>query len=136
MSFDASPAHTHAWKIIERGLKEEIELNLTYTTILETYNTLFWFYRVRPLKDLLKKLAFITDNLKVVETLLYGFRISENENIPLGDGFLIATALQHSNPIIIKNDAHIIKTAEKYGLIAENPIPNDVREKLSQWKNK
>ena len=90
---------------------------------------------MRPLKDLLKKLAFITDNLKVVETSLYGFRISENENIPLGDGFLIATALQHSKPIIIKNDAHIIKTAEKYGLIAENPIPNDIKEKLSQWKN-
>jgi hypothetical protein len=90
---------------------------------------------VRPLKDLLKKLAFVTDNLKIVETSLNGFKISGNENIPLGDGFLIATALQHSKPIIVTNDAHIIKITEKYGLIAENPIPSDVKEKLSQWKN-
>ncbi|MCX6642524.1 MAG: type II toxin-antitoxin system VapC family toxin, partial [Candidatus Bathyarchaeota archaeon] len=104
--YDESPAHSSAWQIIEKGLKQEFELNLTHTTILETYNTLFWFYRVRPLKSLLKKLSFVTDNLKVIGTSLNGLKISESENIPLGDGFLIATALQHSKPIIVTNDSH------------------------------
>ncbi len=133
--YDESPAHAPAWQLIEKGLKEEIELNLTYTTILETYNTLFWFYRVRPLENLLKKLAYVTDNLKIVGTSLNGLKVSETENIPLGDGFLIATALQHSKPIIVTNDSHVIKTAAKYGLMTENPIPSDIKEKLSHWKN-
>lgn len=64
-----------------------------------------------------------------------GFKISENEGIPLSDGFLIAATLQHSKPVIVTNDCHIIKTAAKYGLITENPIPGDVKEKLSHWKN-
>jgi predicted nucleic acid-binding protein len=133
--YDESPAHSSAWQIIEKGLKQEIGLNLTHTQRSWKPTTLFWFYRVRPLKSLLKKLFFVTDNLKVIGTSLNGLKISESENIPLGDGFLIATALQHSKPIIVTNDSHIIKTAAKYGLITENPIPNDIKEKLSHWKN-
>jgi rRNA-processing protein FCF1 len=84
----------------------------------------------------------MADNRKRVKTRNWAkphthttIKISESENIPLGDGFLIATALQHSKPIIVTNDSHIIKTAAKYGLITENPIPNDIKEKLSHWKN-
>jgi predicted nucleic acid-binding protein len=132
--YDESPAHNAAWKTVERALNGEIELHVTYTTILETYNTLYWFYRVRPLKALTDKMSLTIDGLKVVETSVNGLNISGAENIPLGDGFLIATALKHGKPIIVTNDAHIISKAQKYGLITENPIPDEVRKSLSAWR--
>jgi len=132
--YDDSPAHSYAWSTVERAVMGEIDLHVTYTTILETYNTLFWFYRVRPHKTLLEKMILTVDGLKVVETSINGLQISKTENIPLGDGFLIATALKHSKPIIVTNDTHIINKAPKYGLIVENPIPDEIRKSLSTWK--
>jgi len=132
--YDESPAHPYAWEVIEKGLLGEIELYLTHTTILETYNVLFWFYRIRPLEKLLEKLAFTISGLKIIETSITGLNVSQSDNIPLGDGFLIATALEHRIPVIISNDSHILNRAPKHGLITENPIPKDIREKLAEWK--
>lgn len=131
--YDESPAHPYAWKVLEKGLLREVELYVTYTTILETYNVLYWFYRVRPLRNLLEKLKLTISGLSVVSTSLMGVNISLTENIPLGDGFLIATALEHRIPIIVSNDPHIASKAPKYGLIVENPLPKKIREKLSKW---
>jgi predicted nucleic acid-binding protein len=132
--YDESPAHPYAWQTVERAFLGEIDLHVTHTTILEAYNTLFWFYKVRPLRSLLEKLTLTINGLKVVEAATNGLKISAADNIPLGDGFLIATALQHKIPIIVTNDSHVVKNAPKYGLITENPIPEEVREKLSDWK--
>ena len=132
--YDESPAHTLSWQLIERSLTNEIDLYVTPTTILETYNTLYWFYRVRPLKSLLEKLTLTIEGLKVLETSINGLKVSAADNIPLGDGFLIATALHHSKPIIVTNDQHIINKAPKYGLITENPITEEIRKKLTEWK--
>ena len=132
--YDESPAHSSAWGTVERALRGEIELNITYTTILETYNALYWFYKVRPLKTLIEKMTLTVEGLKVVETSMNGLSISEAENIPLGDGFLIATALKHGKPIIVTNDAQIINKAPKYGLLTENPISDEVKKRLSVWK--
>ncbi|MEM3590178.1 MAG: hypothetical protein QXN33_04205 [Candidatus Bathyarchaeia archaeon] len=52
------------------------------------------------------------------------------ENIPLGDGLLIATALSHRIPVIVSSDSDIASKAPRYGLIVENPIPEEVRRKL------
>lgn len=132
--YDKSPAHVCTWRVIERGLLGEIELYLTHTTILEVYNVLFWFYRIRPLKRLLEKLKLVVGGLKVVETSIKGLDISLEENIPLGDGFLIATALNNRIPVIVSNDSHILGKAQKYGLIVENPIPEETKRKLAEWK--
>ncbi len=132
--YDKSPAHSQAWKTVERGLVGEMELSVTYATILETYNTLFWFYRVRPEKKLLEKLALTLKGLSVVDTAISGVTISLSENIPLGDGFIIGTALKHNKPIIVTNDSHIISSAQKYGLIIENPLTAETRMHLSKWK--
>lgn len=66
--YDESPAHSYAWEVVEKGLLGEVELYLTYTTILEAYNALFWFYKVRPLKKLLEKLTLTIGGLKIVES--------------------------------------------------------------------
>ena len=132
--YNESPAYPCAWRVLERGLLGEIELYLTYTTILEAYNVLFWFYHVRPLKKLLEKLKLVVGSLKVVETSIDGLNISLEENIPLGDAFLIDTALNHRIPIIVSNDSHIRGKAPKYGLIVENPIPEEIKLKLAKWK--
>jgi len=91
---------------------------------------LFWFYRVRPLE----KLTFTVSGLKIVEPSITGLNVSLSDNIPLGDGFLIATALKHRIPVIVSNDSHIVSEAPKHGLITENPISKDIREKLAKWK--
>jgi len=107
---------------------------VTPTTILETYNVLFWFYRVRPRSRLLEKLRLISEGLKIVGTSIRGINIARVENIPLGDGFLIATALDNRIPIIVSNDSHLSEKAPKYGLIVENPIPEDARKRLAKPK--
>lgn len=131
--YDESPAHPHAWGLVERCLIGGLPLSVTPTTILETYNTLYWHYRVRPLKSLLDKLTLTVDELQVVETSINGLRIAAADNIPLGDGLLIATALQHNIPVIVSNDKHITDRAPKYGLITENPVPEEIRKILSGW---
>ncbi len=132
--YDESPAHELAWRLVERGLLGEIELYVTPTTVLETYDVLYHFYRVRPLTVLLEKLRLVVEGLKVLDTSMDGLGISAKENIPLGDGLLISTALKHSKPIIVTNDGPILSMAPQYGLITENPITADVRERLSGWK--
>jgi len=132
--YDEGPAHPYAWEVVEKGLLGEIELYLTHTTILETYNVLFWFYRIRPLQKLLEKLTLVIGGLKIVEPSVAGLNISSEDNIPLGDGFLLATALRHRIPVLVSNDSHILSKAPKHGLITENPIPKDVRSKLAEWK--
>lgn len=128
--YDESPAHPYAWEALERAILGEVELYLTHTTILEAYNVLFRFYRVRPLRRLVEKLKLTIGGLKIVELSMAGLDISLAENIPLGDGLLIATALSHRIPVIVSNDSDIVNKAPRYGLIVENPIPEEVRRKL------
>ena len=130
--YDESPAHTCAWEYLENLLKEGNQLNITPSTVLETYNTLYWHYKIRPVKTLLEKISLTLETLNVVETSINGVNIAAAENIPLGDGFLIATAQQNKIPIIVSNDQHIINKTPKYGLIHENPITDEIRKKLSQ----
>ncbi|MGB9759229.1 MAG: type II toxin-antitoxin system VapC family toxin [Thermoproteota archaeon] len=132
--YNDSPAHDPAWNFLEKAISGELEVYLTYTTILETYNVLFWYYRVRPLRKLLEKLKLTVSALKVVESSINGLEISSAENILLGDGFLIATALAHRIPIIVSNDQDIANKASKYGLIVENPIPEEIRKKLMKYE--
>ena len=134
--YDDSPAHHHAWKVVEKGITKELQMHVTYVTVLEAYNVLFWFYKVRPLRALLEKLGLTVGALSVVDVSIRGLEISKNENIPLGDGLLIGAALTHRIPIIISNDAHITKKASKYGLLVENPIPLRLRRAMGAQLDK
>ncbi len=50
--------------------------------------------------------------------------------MPLGDALLIATAIDNNIPVVVSNDKYVEKLAEKYGLILENPIPEEVRKQM------
>lgn len=132
--YDESPAHQHAWNLLERGLLGELEVWVTHTTLLEAYNVLFWFYRVRPSERVLEKLGLAVSGLRVVSPSIAGVEISMREGIPLGDGFLIATAVESRLPVLVSNDRHIVEKAPKYGLIVENPVPEKVRKEMGVWK--
>lgn len=118
--------------LIERGLKNEIKIYITFTTLLETYNVLYWYYHIRPREKVARKILAIAEGLILIKSSSHGFYIAVDENIPLGDALLIATALENNIPIIVSNDRHIEKLAEKYGLIVENPIPQNIREKMKE----
>lgn len=120
-------ATPYARPLIERGLKGEIELYVTAVTLLETYNILFWHYKVRPRTNVARKVQIVAEGLKLIPPSVNGFRISVDENVPLGDAILLATALDNKIPIIVSNDKHLRKLSKKYGLIYENPLPKDVR---------
>ncbi|MEM0459068.1 MAG: hypothetical protein QXZ31_04305 [Thermofilaceae archaeon] len=60
---------------------------VTPVTVLEAYNVLYWYYRVRPRKLLLRKLSLLVESLTLVPTSIRGLDVALNENIPLGDGF-------------------------------------------------
>ena len=130
--FDEHIANEYAWSIVEKSITRKITLYVTHTTILETYNVLYWLYKIRPRNKLLKKLKLVINNLKIVQPSVRGIDIALDQNIPLGDGILIATALDNNIPIIVSNDDHIIKKAPDYGLIVENPIPDEIRRELGQ----
>ena len=116
--------------LIKRGLKEELELYVTATTLLEVYNTLYWYYRVRPRKLVAKKVCILAEGLNLIPPSPSGFKMSVEENLPLGDALLLATALDNKIPIIVSNDRHIRNSAKKFGLIYENPIPENIRKKI------
>ena len=116
--------------LIERGLKGELEIYVTVTTLLETYNTLFWHYRVRPRRKVATKILIVAEGLNTISPSTTGFKMAVDENVPLGDAILVATALENKIPIIVSNDKHVKKLCEKYGLIYENPIPEEIRKKM------
>ena len=134
--YDEHIAHAYAWPLIERAIRGELSIYVTQTTILETYNTLYWFYRVRPRSHLIKKLLLTLNQLRIVNAHIQGLNVALRENIPLGDGFLIATAKANRIPVILSNDEHIAGKATKYGLMVENPIPPQVKERMGKWKVK
>jgi len=104
---------------------------VTATTILETYNTLYWYYRVRPRAKLLEKLEIVVKTLNLVQVPLdMGIRISSENNVPLGDALIVAAAIKNRIPIVVSNDKHIRKLAERYGLVYEDPIPEPVRKEM------
>ncbi len=116
--------------LIERGIKGEVEIYVTATTLLEAYNTLFWHYKIRPRINVARKIFLIAEGLKLIPPSNMGFKISIDENVPLGDAILLATALDNRIPIIVSNDKHIEKMTKKYGLLYENPIPKEVRTQI------
>ena len=116
--------------LIERGIKGELELYVTVTTLLETYNTLLWHYKVRPRKLVARKIWLVAEGLRIIPPSSMGFKLCLDENVPLGDAILVATALDNRIPIIVSNDRHIEKLAKKYGLLYENPIPDDIKSKI------
>ena len=130
--YDAHIAHEVAWELFETALHQEIDLYVLPTTILETYNTLFWYYRVRPRRALLEKLGVIIDQMSRLPVAENGILVAQEKNIPLGDGFLLATAKFQRIPVILSNDAHILKQAPTMGLFVENPISEELRKQMGQ----
>ncbi len=118
--------------IVERGLSDELEIYVTATTLLETYNTLLWHYKVRPKSIVAEKIRIISEGLKLIPASVRGFGIAVREDVPLGDALLIGTALENRIPIVLSNDRHIRRLCDRYGLINENPIPDDIRRRMSQ----
>jgi len=122
--------------LVSRGLKGKIKLYVTITTLLETYNTLYWYYKVRPREKVAKKIRIIAFGLNLINISSTGYNIAVEENIPLGDALLVATALEQKIPIIVSNDKHVEKLTKKYGLIYENPIPSEIRKLLQNQESK
>jgi predicted nucleic acid-binding protein len=123
-------ASQYTLPLIEKGLRGELEVYVTATTLLETYNTLFWHYRIRPRSKVAHKLRLVAEGLNLIPISEMGFKIALDENVPLGDAILVATALENNIPILVSNDGHIKKLSSKYGLIYENPLPKEVRSQL------
>jgi predicted nucleic acid-binding protein len=120
--YDLSPFNPLCKTLIERAARGELELYVTHTTLLEAYNVLYWAYRVRPRRAILEKMLIVLSIIGVVPPSAKGLDIAKEENIPLGDGILIATALNNKLPVVVSNDRHVEKTATKFGLIVENPL--------------
>lgn len=133
--FAESPAHLDSWKMLENAVRTQIKLHVALTTILETYNVLYWFYRVRPRTTLIQKISKILETMITVPPSPDGVGLALREDIPLGDGLLLATALNNKIPVIVSNDTHIAKIAPKLGLMVENPLSGKTRRKLSSAKS-
>ncbi|MFQ6076477.1 MAG: type II toxin-antitoxin system VapC family toxin [Candidatus Bathyarchaeia archaeon] len=116
--------------LIERCLRGELRGFITATTLLEAYNTLYWHYSVRPRRAVATKILVVAEAISLVPPAGEGFRMAVEEDVPLGDAILVATALDNSIPIVVSNDGHVEKLAEKHGLVYENPIPDDVRKRM------
>ena len=116
--------------LIERGFRRELEIYVAPTTLLETYNTLYWHYRIRPRSKVAQKVWLVAEGLNLIQVSEMSFKIALDENVPLGDAILIGTALENNIPIVVSNDKHIEKLSSKYGLICENPIPEEIRSRL------
>jgi predicted nucleic acid-binding protein len=120
--YDLSPFNPPCKALVERAARGELELYVTHTSLLEAYNVLYWTYRVRPRKAILEKMSAALTIMEVVPPSTRGLDVAREENIPLGDGILIATALENKLPVVVSNDRHVEKAASKLGLIVENPL--------------
>jgi predicted DNA-binding protein (UPF0278 family) len=60
--------------------------------------------------------------MEVVPPSTRGLDVAREGSIPLGDGILMATALENKLPVVVSSDRHVEKAASKLGLILENPL--------------
>jgi len=120
--YDLSPYNKPCKALIEKAAYGELELYITHTTILEAYNVLYWTYRVRPRRAILEKMSAALEILSPTPPSIKGVELALENNIPLGDGILIATARENRIPVIVSNDEHVKKVAPRYGIIVENPL--------------
>ncbi|RLG55173.1 MAG: hypothetical protein DRN99_03405 [Thermoproteota archaeon] len=126
-------ANPYVKPFILEALRGELEVYLADTTLLEAYNTLYWYYKVRPRGKLLRKLSVVARGLNLVSApVRQALRIAVEENTPLGDALLVAAAIEERIPIVVSNDKHVRRLAEKYRLVYENPIPEEVRRKMGE----
>ena len=123
-------ASHYAKPIVIKGLGGELEVYVTATTLLETYNTLLWHYKIRPKSSVARKIWLVAEGLNLIPASGTGFRMALDENVPLSDAILVATAIENNIPIVVSNDKHIEKLCKEYGLVYGNPIPEDIRSKL------
>ena len=119
--------------LIERALKGETKVYVTTATLLETYNVLYWYYRIRPREAVARKILSISEGLILIPVSRRGFYMALEENVPLGDALLVSTAIDNNIPIVISNDKHVERLTKKYGLILENPIPEEVRKQMGSF---
>lgn len=116
--------------LIERALRGEIKVYVLPTTLLETYNVLYWYYHIRPREAVAKKILSVAEGLTLTSVSRRGFHMAVEENVPLGDALLVSTALDNKIPIVVSNDKHVEKLVRKYGLVLENPIPEEIRKQM------
>ena len=60
--------------LIERGIKGDLEVYVTATTLLETYNTLLWHYRVRPKINVARKIWAVAEGLNLIPPQIWGLK--------------------------------------------------------------
>ena len=92
--FDESPAHVDCWKIIENAIRTQIRLYVTMTSILETYNVLYWFYRVRPRTALIQKMSRVIETMIPVPPSSNGVGLALREEHPIRRWFSLGHSSQ------------------------------------------
>ena len=118
--------HKKCLKLLERGLKGEINLILCLTPIMivETFSALVKLlgfieaeYRVSSLLSS-KRLAFLTVSRSSSESAVHWANESE---VPVNDAMMASVAVEHS-AIVYTADENHFRRLKKYGLTFKNPI--------------
>ncbi len=118
--------HKKCLKLLERGLKGEINLILCLTPIMivETFSALVKLlgfieaeYRVSSLLSS-KRLAFLTVSRSSSESAVHWAKESE---VPVNDAMMASVAVEHS-AIVYTADENHFRRLKKYGLTFKNPI--------------
>lgn len=130
-------AHPYCWPVLEKAVYGKLEASLSTISFLEAYNALVHDYEVEPAEASFKldglsrsrKISILILNAGVVGKAL---EIAKNHKARSFDAVIIASAESNKISIIVSNDTHIKRLCQERGLVIENPIPEEAREKMNQ----
>ena len=126
MDYPTEKIHKKCLKLLERGLKGEINMILCLTPIMivETFSALVKLlgfieaeYRVSSLLSS-KRLAFLTVSRSSSESAVHWAKESE---VPVHDAMMASVAVEHS-AIVYTADENHFRRLKKYGVTFRNPV--------------
>jgi len=133
--FRRHDAHPYCWPLLQNAIHGRISVAIATTTLLEAYYALVEDYRVER-EDAFRKLDALTRSKKIrflfmtIETARKALEVSKVYKARSFDANLIASAETNGISVIVSNDKHIARLCRERSLILENPIPEEVAEKM------
>lgn len=133
--FEKHDAHPYCWQTLKEAVYGKVKSYMTPITLLEAYHALVNDYSV-DLGEASYKLDGLSRSRKIrfmkisTEIARRALQIAKDHRARSFDAALIASAEVGEIPIVVSNDGHIARLCDERGLILENPIPDDVRERM------
>jgi predicted nucleic acid-binding protein len=133
--FRRHDAHPYCWPLLQNAIHGKVSVAIATVSLLEAYHALVEDYRVER-EEAFRKLDVLTRSRRIrflpmtIDIARRALEVAKAHKVRSFDANLIASAETNEISVIVSNDKHVARLCEERGLILENPIPEEVANKM------